>query len=176
VLSLSPSLSKEEYLTQSYAIKTSASRAHDKIIHMPILIPPSTSPTPDLVFETIRLTSLDYLSCLSCTSPFSLALSPLKRKVFYETLHRVPLSAWKKIPGVYMWVLLVVCPGSGNDAISRLMRRNISMTAIFMTFVNLGLSTGCLEGFWRVQRWIQRVRELEDEMEMDAEGNSEDVK
>jgi len=92
---------------------------------------------------------------------------------------RVSLSAWKKIPAIYLWVLLVVCPGSGEDAaFGRLMRRNISVTAIFMVFQHLGLAMGCLEGFWGVQRWIQRVVELEMEIEedvdVDAEGESED--
>ena len=47
-----------------------------------------------------------------------------------------------------------------------------------MVFQDLGLAMGCLEGFWGVQRWIQRVIELEIEIEedvdVDAEGESEE--
>jgi hypothetical protein len=178
-LSSSPSLSKDQYVKLSNTIKSHASRIHDKITKMPILIPLPTSPVEDLVFETIRLTSQAYISCLSSCTPFSQAFSPPQRKMLYDTLLRVSLSAWKKIPGIYLWVLLVVCPGSGQDeAFGRLLRRNISVTAIFVVFQDLGLAMGCLEGFWGVQRWIQRVIDMEMEMEIeedvDAEGESVD--
>jgi hypothetical protein len=175
--SSSPTLSKDQYIKLSNTIKSHASHIHDKITEIPTLIPLPTSPVQDLVFETIRLTSLAYISCLSTCTPFSQAFSPPQRKILYDTLLRVSLSAWKKIPGIYLWVLLVICPGSGEDeAFGRLLRRNISVTAIFVVFQDLGLAMGCLEGFWEIQRWIQRVIDVQMEIEedVDAEGEREE--
>jgi hypothetical protein len=175
--SSSPTLPKDQYIKLSNTIKSHASRIHDKITKMPTLIPLPTFPVQGLVFETIRLASLAYISCLSTCTPFSQAFSPPQRKILYDTLLRVSLSAWKKIPGIYLWVLLVICPGSGEDeAFGRLLRRNISVTAIFVVFQDLGLAMGCLEGFWGVQRWIQSVIDVKMEIEedVDAEGESEE--
>jgi hypothetical protein len=34
---------------------------------------------------------------------------------FYFLMSVVPLQKWKQMPGIFLWILLVACPGCGKD-------------------------------------------------------------
>jgi hypothetical protein len=71
----------------------------------------------------------------------------------YYVINEVGISNWRKIPGIFLWILLVACPG-GRAHAPMLLRSNVSATALYLSFADLGLAVGCLRAFLGVQRWI----------------------
>jgi hypothetical protein len=72
----------------------------------------------------------------------------------YTTIFKVSLSDWKKIPGVYLWVLLVASPGSGKDSLGKLVRTNETLAAMYVGLNNFEFLIDCLRTFLCVQCWI----------------------
>lgn len=137
----------------SKLIQGIACRVYDNLHLLPIIILDGSSST-DIIYETIHISAIVYTSAIASRIPFSSAYTSELRVKLYENLWRVNLSSWKQIPGIFLWILFVACPGSGNDVQGRLLRRNASLTAIYLGFQALGFSVSCLRRLWGVQRWI----------------------
>ena len=136
------------------SIQSNASRIYNELGHLPITPLTATSSTKDIISEVIRITATAYSSAIAARTPFSQAYTAALRQQLYARIWRVSLSTWKKIPGVFQWILLVACPGSANDVPGRLLRRTASVVAIFIGLRHFGLSATCVRTFWQVQRWI----------------------
>lgn len=157
ILSLSTvenSLTDPTRSESSKLIHSIACRVYDNLHLLPIIILDRSSST-DIIYETIHISAIVYTSAIVSRIPFSSAYTSELRVKLYENLWRVNLSSWKQMPGIYLWILFVACPGSRNDVQGRLLRRNASLTAIYLGFQALGLSVSCLRRLWRIQRWIQ---------------------
>jgi hypothetical protein len=137
----------------SKAIQNTALWIYENLNLLPITTS-DESATTDIIYETIKISAVVYTSAIASLVPFSLAYTPELRAKLYQNLRRVDLSSWKKIPGIFLWVLFVACPGSGSDIQSRSLRKTASLTAIYIGFRALALSHWCLRRLWGVQRWI----------------------
>lgn len=71
-----------------------------------------------------------------------------------EAVLLVPLSRWKTTPGIYLWVLLVLCPSTQADMRGKYIRRKMATTGLAIGFEDFVFSIGCLRACWKVQRWI----------------------
>ncbi len=49
---------------------------------------------------------------------------------------------------------MVASPGSGKDALGRLLRTNENLAAIYIGLRDFEFAVDCLRTFWGVQRWI----------------------
>jgi hypothetical protein len=154
-------ISQTEEESHAKLIQITASQIHDELSTLPF---PSTTPqTPkDAIFSAIHLTALAYTSGISSRTPFSVSYGgPAKdlfsitreRREMYYAINKVGLSNWRKIPGIFLWILLVACPG-GRAHAPMLLRSNVSATALYLSFADLGLAVGCLRAFLGVQKWI----------------------
>jgi hypothetical protein len=72
----------------------------------------------------------------------------------------VNLNTWKQIPGVFLWVLIVTCPGSGEDMMGKWVKRKMAVSGMMVAFQEFGVAIGCFRAFWRVQRWIEKESSL----------------
>jgi hypothetical protein len=168
ILSLSlmdygPSLPTQPLTPES--IQSKACRIYNEISHLPITPLSARSSTKDIISEAIRITAIAYSSAIAARTPFSRACTAGLRQQLYARIWRVSLSTWKKVPGIFQWILLVACPGSVNDVPGRLLRRTASVVAIYIGLQHFGLSSTCVRQFWQVQRWIARARTSEAEEE-----------
>jgi hypothetical protein len=138
---------------RSTIIQSVAQKINENLQFLSI-ITSDTSSSTDLIYDAIHLSAIVYTSATACRIPLSLAY-PLKlRHRLCDNLRRINLSSWKKIPGIFLWVLFIACPGSGDGVQDRLLRRNASLTSVYLGFRALGLSVSCLRNLYRVQRWI----------------------
>jgi hypothetical protein len=154
-------ISQTEEESHAKLIQITASQIHDELSTLPVS---STTPqTPkDAIFSAIHLTALAYTSGISNRTPFSLSFGGPAKDIFsitrerrdmYYVINEVGISNWRKIPGIFLWILLVACPG-GRAHAPMLLRSNVSATALYLSFADLGLAVGCLRAFLGVQRWI----------------------
>jgi hypothetical protein len=117
----------------------------------------STRPSEtEVIHEAIRIATLIYTNCIMTLIPFFNSSDKLLLQILYETVMRVPLSRWKEIPGIFLWILLVAAPSSGNDAQGRFLKKKMAVAGMSIGLENFNLATGHLRAFWIVQRWIAR--------------------
>ncbi|KXJ90746.1 hypothetical protein Micbo1qcDRAFT_226756 [Microdochium bolleyi] len=145
-------------------IQTTASWLHDRLLKMP----PATATRKDsdtgssssdaeaaaALAETIRLAGLVYSSSIKSLTPFARYPRAQTLSALSDAMLRVPLSRWKKIPGIYLWVLLVLCPSTKPDMRGKYIRRKMATTGLAVGFEDFVFSIACLRACWQVQRWI----------------------
>jgi len=139
-------------------------KAHS--IHSQLLtsyLPHSSNPTTETslitatihhaaIFYVTSITSLTPLSSLNSQSDFS---PPTIQQRFQSALCAVPLSRWKQLPGIFLWILLVACPSCKYDPIGWFIKGQLSVTAVSMSVEDFDLARSCLDGFWRVGAWVR---------------------
>ncbi|ORY62599.1 uncharacterized protein BCR38DRAFT_346452 [Pseudomassariella vexata] len=114
----------------------------------------SSTPKSELIQETIRLAALVYSGSIMSLTLFSQFLSPGILEDLYSTMMKVSLSTWKYIPGIFLWVMLILCPSTANDRRGRFIRRKMAVAGLSIGFEDFPLAISYLRGFWLVQRWI----------------------
>jgi hypothetical protein len=139
---------------ESAAISVRALHLHDTIISLPSIPISPSSPPADLIHEILRTTTIIYATALSSHIPISSIYTPDLRQQIYSEIFKVSLSDWKRIPGLFLWILLVASPGSGKDALGRLLRTNETLAAMYIGLKDFGFAIECLKAFWVVQKWI----------------------
>jgi hypothetical protein len=131
-----------------------------------------TKPTTDdeVVLSVIRHTAIIYTESISTLTPLSYSYSKSLLSELYAHLTFFQPSAlrrWNGLPGIFLWILLVACPSSGNDPMGRSLRSKMAATRIVLGLEDYNLPFAYLSSFWRVQRWIDKERE-DGELETDA--------
>jgi hypothetical protein len=132
---------------------------HNRLLSLPTpLISPDTP--PDLIiFSAVLLTAKIYSSSISTSTPTSSLYTPLLLIHLQSYISLVGLARWKEMPGIFLWTLLVACPGVGEDHQGRFLRRKMAVTGMSIGMEDFGLAISQLKAFWKVQRWVARERE-----------------
>ncbi|KAH8594979.1 hypothetical protein B0O99DRAFT_687293 [Bisporella sp. PMI_857] len=156
---LSTSLTSTQPPPTTNKVISTASWLHSRISSLPIQ-PSKKNSSEAAVADTIRLCAIVYTSCISTLTPFaspppvSLSLLPIIKK----NIAKVPLARWKEIPGVFLWVLLVICPSCavGDDIEGRRLRKMMAVTGMAIGLEG-GFATGIayLRGFWGCNGGLQ---------------------
>jgi hypothetical protein len=151
------------FLTDS--ILTSSSTPHQiheistwilsRISSLPPLLPPSTPPSQaSNIHTTIRLTAAVYLHSICTPSPLS-QCSLKELDILWDSIWKTSLERWKKIPGIFLWVILVVNCMVGERDHGRLSKMMVKGASIYLALEDWGVAMGCLRGFVGVQRWLR---------------------
>ncbi|KAF9876967.1 hypothetical protein CkaCkLH20_05813 [Colletotrichum karsti] len=148
-------------------IRSTASWLYDKLRGMPGLRPTATSSEADWMRETIRLAALIYSWAVKSLRQISEFDDQEVLEDAYTAMRRVRLVTWKKMPGVFLWIMLVAAPNAGPDAKGRFVRRKMAVTGLSIGFEDFVLGISYLKSFWTVQQWIAKegdagVQRLED--------------
>ena len=112
------------------------------------------TPRADLIHEILRTTIIIYTSAIVSRLPFSTVVSPVLRQQVYSAALEFNLTSWKSIPGLLLWVLLVISPGSGNDALGRLLRTQEALAAMYIGLKDFAFAVECLKNHLAVQKWL----------------------
>jgi len=132
-------------------IQTTASWLHDRLIEGS---PGEQSIEEDLFTETIRLAARIWAYSVITLTPFARYPDHSVLLALSEAVLQVPLSRWKTTPGIYLWVLLGLCPSTQADMRGKYIRRKMATTGLAIGFEDFVYSIGCLRACWKVQRWI----------------------
>ena len=140
--------------TKVAKIQSTASWLHNRIENLPSHTPNSES---ELITLSIRLTALIYTSCIASLTPFTQVkhhLAEIKKHI-----SRVPMNRWKYIPGIFLWILMVISPTCGVGIDDRKWRKKMPVTAMAIGLEGFGLGIEYLRANWLVQRWIAREKD-----------------
>ena len=129
-------------------------RSHGWISTLPSAYDPGHPTTNDFIYEAVRLTAVVYCRAFLYHTPLSQTITDEEVDAILDTISHITLSRWKDIPGVWLFVLLVLNSGTKfrrEGQLSRAMARICSFSIglpDWQTFVNI------MESFCAVQRWI----------------------
>ncbi|KAE9580206.1 hypothetical protein CGCF415_v007068 [Colletotrichum fructicola] len=150
-------------------IRSTASWLYDKLGNLGASRsrPTEASSEADWVLETVRLAGLIYSWAVRSLRQISKFDDQEVLEDAYMAMRRVSLVTWKKIPGVFLWIMLVAAPNAGADAKGRFVRRKMAVTGLSIGFEDFVLGISYLKSFWAVQQWIAKegdagVQRLED--------------
>jgi hypothetical protein len=137
-------------------IRNTASWLHDQLKVMP----PAATTTSDTEYglnyiqDALRNAAIIYTwAILSIQSISSFSDEAIRHDLFVS-IQSVSLKRWTKIPGIYLWIVLVACSGAPDDFRGRFLRRKMAVAAATIGFENFPLAISCVRSFWLVQRWI----------------------
>ena len=144
--------------TKVIKIQSTASWLHNRVASLP----PLTSKTEtELINSSVRLSALVYTSCIVSLTPFTQVTHHLAE--IKKHISRVPMSRWKNIPGIFLWILMVISPTCGPGIDDRKWRKKMPVTAMAIGLEGFGLGIAYLRANWLVQRWIARERDARRE-------------
>jgi hypothetical protein len=129
----------------------------NRVADLPAIGPTSLNSTEDLIYETVRLTALLYNTAISSRSPFSYVSQSSILQDLWKAIWRISLSRWKKIPGIFLWVILVACASSKDKMQRRLLKLNLAAVVLHIEVTRTGIAVSCLRTFLRVQKWIKHI-------------------
>jgi hypothetical protein len=129
-------------------IQSTASWLHNR------LVTDSGSLESDYMLNTIQLAALIYSWSIMNVSPISQFEQISVREQLFSQMMQVSLSRWKNMPGIFLWILLVACPGSKNDIQGRFLRRKMAVAGMAIGLEDFDLAISYLRAFWLVQRWV----------------------
>jgi hypothetical protein len=152
--------SPDEIQSSSSKIQSTALWLHNQLKSIPVLRTISEIPESELILDIIRAAALIYSKCIATLSPFTNAYTEVELLELLDKISAVGLARWKEIPGIFLWILLVACPSSGNDLQGRFLRKKMAVTGMSIGMEDFDLAIACLRAFWKVQRWIAKEREM----------------
>lgn len=118
------------------------------------LVPTDPHLADDFIYKTCRVAGIIYTSAMLSRTPLYTACTPEFLQQLWQVLWRVPLGRWKRIPGIFFWVLLVVNPFSRNRPEGRFVKGMIAAGTMAIGLVDWQTVVAMFKGFLAVQRWL----------------------
>ncbi|KAK2017237.1 hypothetical protein LZ32DRAFT_600841 [Colletotrichum eremochloae] len=148
-------------------IRTTASWLHGKLRDRGKVGPTAISSEEEWILETVRIAALIYSWSIKSMRQISRFDDNETLEAAYLALTSVSMTTWKRIPGVFLWIMLVAAPNAAPDAKGRFVRRKMAVTGLSIGFEDFVLGISYLKAFWSVQQWIAKeggagVQRLED--------------
>ncbi|EPE34913.1 hypothetical protein GLAREA_10608 [Glarea lozoyensis ATCC 20868] len=123
-------------------------------IHDRLMADKEAAVSNDTMYQTCRAAALIFTSAILERKPLSAACTESLFLEVWKTMWRVPLSRWKQIPGVFLFVLLVVNPFTRSRPEGRLIKGMLAPSIIAIGFVDWEVVAAILTAFLGVQKWL----------------------
>lgn len=134
--------------------------ASARIQQLPIIDTTNTNSELDAIYEVCRMAALAYSSCITSRIPLSQGLFQDLPWLydFRSKIWAVSLCQWQKIPGIFLWVLLVAAPSTQDDASGVQIRLKLSSAALYIAVQDHDLAMSALRSFYTIQRWLAKSK------------------
>ena len=130
---------------------------------------PVAPPSPELdpLYTAVRLAAALYTRAMSTLQPLSKVCSEADALAVLMASWRVPLSKWRDLLGIFIWIMLSVVPTvhklTGNGRISAMVHTRFAKSILQCGWMQMSLEnwTMCQESMQRVlkfQRWLRHSR------------------
>lgn len=135
--------------------RSSAQWTYNRILSLPSQLP-SADPLSDMIYESIRTTALIYSTSILSLSPLSKSHTPGSINEVHDKMWKVSLSRWKQMPGILLWIILVVAAAGGENEkqAKKFAERIIHSVAMFIGVQSQEVAINLMRAFLGVQRWV----------------------
>jgi hypothetical protein len=121
-------------------------------------LPSSTSNLSDPIYEALRLTALIYGAAILSRQPLSVSSTAAQFQELGEKTWHTPLTRWKKMPGILLWIILVACPCPADNKLhKKFLKMIIATVAMHIGVEHHEVAVTCMRSFLGVQRWIEEA-------------------
>ncbi|CZT11168.1 uncharacterized protein RCO7_09903 [Rhynchosporium graminicola] len=117
---------------------------------------PTGNPTSpgDFLYQACRMTAMIYSSAIINRTPLSMACTPEILQELWAIMWQVPSLRWKQVPGIFLWILLVIGPFSRDKSQGKYIKALTQAAIMAITLVDEDTVTVTLRRFLAVQRWL----------------------
>ncbi|TLS28232.1 hypothetical protein PpBr36_01535 [Pyricularia pennisetigena] len=118
---------------------------------------PADPPSSDSIYQVVRQTALVYCQAAAATTttitttPFSAAVGAQDLSRLWTAVRRVPLAQWRRVLGVFGWVLAAVAPSARGTPHDRLAKSLFTTWGVQMALDDWAATTAALRGALRLQ-------------------------
>lgn len=173
LIALTISLPNDPNPQQEQKLRSTASWIHDRIQALPVETPetpgveshPASSsdmprgtkplstdprglgdPVPDYVYQSIRQAALIYTSAIAARRPFSSTCSVDDFHQLWTTVWRVPLTVWKSMLGIFLWIEVAIVAPAKDTPHGRFVKSMLTIAALNLGIENWTASSSALRG------------------------------
>ncbi|TLD13953.1 uncharacterized protein PgNI_03468 [Pyricularia grisea] len=117
---------------------------------------PPTDPPSDFIYQVVRQTALVYCRAAAATTtstPFGM-IGPQDLAQLWTAIRRVPLARWRRILGVFGWVLAALAPSARGTPHDRLAKSLFTIWGVQMALDDWAAASAALHGALRLQAWL----------------------
>ncbi|KAH8671342.1 hypothetical protein BX600DRAFT_246471 [Xylariales sp. PMI_506] len=104
------------------------------------------TPTADYVYQSIRLAALVYTGAIVSRKPFSKVCSTHDFYQIWSAVWRVPLTVWKSLMGVFLWIEIAIAPSARDTPHGRFVKSMLMIAALNMGIEDWAASNNALHG------------------------------
>ncbi|RFU32064.1 hypothetical protein B7463_g4264, partial [Scytalidium lignicola] len=137
---------------------TTANWIHKRVSNAP--------PLDNYFYETCRSAAIVYSTSMLHRKLLSQVCTAELLGKFWMSMWRVSLSGWKKTPGIFLWLVLVMTPFAQGRSEGRFLKSMISASIMAIGLENWEVVMIQLRAFVALQKW------LKDGVENKTEGGS----
>ena len=109
----------------------------------------------DHIYKCCRKVALIYCQAIVNRCSLAQACTMQDLNQLWASMWRITLSQWKRIPGIFIWVLLAVNPAAQNTPHGRLLKSLLKSASLYVALEHWELIDGSLMSFVRLQRWLR---------------------
>jgi hypothetical protein len=109
---------------------------------------------PDYLYQSIRLAALMYTTAIVERKPFSTVCSLHDFYQLWTTIWRVPLTVWKSMMGIFLWIEVAITPPSRDTPHGRFVKSMLTIVCLNMGVDNWDSTSSALRGAIRLQAWL----------------------
>jgi hypothetical protein len=139
---------------EEHKICKTAKWLHERILELPPINNESQI-IEDCIYECCRIAAKVYTTSISTRKPMSQSCSIQEILHFWRIMPRVPLSRWKSISGIFLWICAVLCPGAEWTIVGRFLKSLVSNLITDIGLNDWNVMVGCIEGLLAVHSWLK---------------------
>ena len=130
--------------------------------------PPETEtpppPAPDYMYLVVRMAALVYARSVMERRPLGEICTPNEFLQIWTGTWRVPLSTWKAMNGVFVWVMISIAPRCHKTPHERFVKSLLVLGVQTMALDNWHVTVDAVKAGMKLQSWLR-----EEDMAMKAE-------
>jgi hypothetical protein len=111
--------------------------------------------TDDFIYECVRIVALINCRAIISKLPFSIACRQEDHEHLFTAISRVSPSRWKRLSGVWSWVLLTMNPRARDLQDGIQLRYSMRFCACSHAIREWQTHVNIMEAFLAIQRWIR---------------------
>ena len=119
----------------------------------------------DFIYQSCRKVALIYCQAIIERTPLSRSCTTQDLSQLWAAVWRITLTQWKKIPGIFIWILLSVNQAAQETQHGRLIKSLLKSASFYVALENWEVIDGSLAAFVKLQRWLKEKSALEESAE-----------
>lgn len=127
---------------------------------------PKQALNSDFIYQSCRKAASIYCKAISERSALSHACTIQDLSQLWASMWRVTLTQWKKIPGIFIWILLSVNQAAQDMPHGRLIKSLLKSSSFYIALENWEVVDETLEAFVKLQRWLREGTVVEQNAEL----------